>query len=69
MTFQEMMAELDRLTFSEQLALMEALSRKLQQSTREIEAARLRGAFGATRKYSDQEIKDMYVDYLTEKYK
>ena len=70
MTFQDMLAELDKLTVDEQLRLMEALSQRLRQSARLSAMARLHGALGGGDDTpTTEQVKADYTRYLEEKYR
>lgn len=79
MTFQEMLAEIPRLTTQERLLLLEALSRSLRdeltraaperQAEHEAIVDRLFGALHtADQPPSDDVLRASYTDYLSKKY-
>jgi hypothetical protein len=69
MTFAEFEAQIEYLSLSEQLALLESLSRHIRLALEKPTISDVRGILYAEANVDDQAFHDDYTDYLEEKYR
>lgn len=70
MTLQDLMGEIEQLPLSEQLLLLETLSRSIRQTLDSHAHRNWRGVLASDAPPpTDEEIKEIYVDYLEAKYR